>query len=76
MAAPRESVDGSVRRRRVDGSGRQKETVSNSSDISGEHGGKKDQDPNTEPRPEALQTGTFWLTRIVLLRSVSFIYCE
>lgn len=25
---------------------------------------------------QSLQTGTFWLTRIVLLRSVAFIYCE
>ena len=67
------SEDNAVRRRRVD-SRRQKETQTG--DSGGEHAADSDSGPDTEPTPGSLQTGTYWLSRIVLLRSVAFIYCE
>uniref|UniRef100_A0A8D3C447 Lipase maturation factor n=1 Tax=Scophthalmus maximus TaxID=52904 RepID=A0A8D3C447_SCOMX len=72
MAARGESPESRVRRRRLDGR-RQPETES--SDSGGEHGadtagGASD----TQAGLESLQTGTYWLSRVVLLRSVAFIY--
>uniref|UniRef100_A0A7N6ATB9 Lipase maturation factor n=1 Tax=Anabas testudineus TaxID=64144 RepID=A0A7N6ATB9_ANATE len=39
-----------------------------------EHGAKTDRDAEKGKRRVSLQTGTYWLTRIVLLRAVAFIY--
>ncbi|XP_058477806.1 lipase maturation factor 1 [Solea solea] len=68
MADSSEGAGSSVRRRRVDNK-RQTETETVDS-SSGKHGGGAD----TEQRLESLHTGSYWLTRIVLLRSVAFIY--
>lgn len=46
--------------------------------------GDVDQKPASPPTaardpvgsPARLRTGTFWLTRVVLLRALAFIYCE
>ncbi|XP_035001971.1 lipase maturation factor 1 isoform X1 [Hippoglossus stenolepis] len=65
------SEDSGVRRRRVD-SRRQKETQTG--DSGGEHAADSDSGSGTEHTPGSLQTGTYWLSRIVLLRSVAFIY--
>ncbi|XP_049419438.1 lipase maturation factor 1 [Epinephelus fuscoguttatus] len=70
MAATVDNSESSVRKRRV---------VSSKTDtqraVSGEeHGAESSEDTGKEKRLETLQTGTYWLTRIVLLRSVAFIY--
>ncbi|CAB1423907.1 unnamed protein product [Pleuronectes platessa] len=65
------SEDSGVRKRRVD-SRRQKETQTG--DSGGEHAADSDSGSGTEHTPGSLQTGTYWLSRIVLLRSVAFIY--
>ncbi|XP_060950433.1 lipase maturation factor 1 [Limanda limanda] len=65
------SEDSGVRRRRVD-SPRQKETQTG--DSGGEHAGDKDSGSDKEHTAGSLQTGSYWLSRIVLLRSVAFIY--
>lgn len=33
-------------------------------------------EPLPSEKQTQLHTGTYWLTRIILLRSISFIYCE
>lgn len=72
MAASSDSSESTVRRRRVDG----RKTETDSADSCRENGADSSRDTDTEKRRESVQTGTFWLTRIVLLRSVAFIYCE
>ncbi|XP_018541042.1 lipase maturation factor 1 isoform X2 [Lates calcarifer] len=70
MAASSDSSESTVRRRRVDG----RKTETDSADSCRENGADSSRDTDTEKRRESVQTGTFWLTRIVLLRSVAFIY--
>nr|CBN81183.1 Lipase maturation factor 1 [Dicentrarchus labrax] len=70
MAAAGDSSGSAVRRRRGDGS----KTETKCADSSGEHGAEPGEDSEKEKSPQSLQTGTYWLTRIVLLRSVAFIY--
>ncbi|XP_070846765.1 lipase maturation factor 1 [Chaetodon trifascialis] len=70
MAAASNSSGSSVRKRRVDGI----KTEAKSGDSSEDNGGDLRKDTETEKRFQSLQTGTYWLTRIVLLRSVAFIY--
>lgn len=73
MAAARDSTDGALRKRRVNSS----KTEEKHADISDGRGAKYNKDgENKETRVQSLQTGTYWLTRIVLLRSVAFIYCK
>lgn len=72
MAADGDSCSGAVRKRRVDGS----KTDPKPADSSKGHGAEPSKDTEKEKRPQSLQTGTYWLTRVVLLRSVAFIYCE
>lgn len=73
MAAVNDSNDSSVRKRRVDNS----ETEVKHADIRDERG-KKDSKygEKKDKEVQSLQTGTYWLTRIVLLRFVAFIYCK
>lgn len=73
MAAASDSNDSSVRKRRVDNS----KTEVKHADISDgrEEKDSKD-DEKKDKRVQSLQTGTYWLTRIVLLRFVAFIYCK
>ncbi|CAL8306921.1 unnamed protein product [Boreogadus saida] len=70
MAAPSESSETAVRRRRVDtiqaGSG-----LPDSKEPHDEDG---EETKHREASGCALQTGTYWLTRIVLLRATAFIY--
>ncbi|XP_054454816.1 lipase maturation factor 1 [Anoplopoma fimbria] len=70
MAAAGDSSQSSVRKRRVDS----RTTESKCADSSEEHGADNREDPEEGQRLRPLQTGTYWLTRIVLLRSVAFIY--
>ncbi|KAK9530738.1 hypothetical protein VZT92_012224 [Zoarces viviparus] len=70
MAATGGTCESSVRKRRVDG----RKTDSKCADSREEHGADSREDTEEETGPRSLQTGTFWLTRIVLLRSVAFIY--
>ncbi|KAF3704738.1 Lipase maturation factor 1 Transmembrane protein 112 [Channa argus] len=70
MAAASDSPKSSVRRRYVDS--RTAETASAKS--SKDNGPDTGRDSEKDKRPVSLQTGTYWLTRIVLLRSVAFIY--
>lgn len=72
MAAASDSGGSSVRKRRVDSS----RTETKPADSSEEHGADSSRDADKEKRLQSLQTGTYWLTRIVLLRSVAFIYCK
>uniref|UniRef100_A0A3Q4BGV8 Lipase maturation factor 1 n=1 Tax=Mola mola TaxID=94237 RepID=A0A3Q4BGV8_MOLML len=70
-SANSDSSGGSVRRRRVDGG----KTESTSADSAEEHGANSSRDTESEEKTaESLHTGTYWLTRIVLLRAVTFIY--
>ncbi|XP_022598648.1 lipase maturation factor 1 [Seriola dumerili] len=70
MAASSGSSESSVRKRRVDS----RKTEPESADSCRQHGADTSKDTETGKRPESLRTGTYWLTRIVLLRSVAFIY--
>lgn len=72
MAAAADSWESSVRRRRVDG----RKTQSKCADSSEQDAANSAEDPQEETAPQSLRTGTHWLTRIVLLRSVAFIYCK
>ena len=72
MAAPSESSESAVRRRRVD-------TIQAGSglpDSKEPHDEDREETKHREASGCALQTGTYWLTRIVLLRATAFIYCE
>lgn len=70
MAAASDSAQSSVRKRRVDS--RQTESAARGEG----HGANTDKDAEREKTFVSLQPGSYWLTRIVLLRSVAFIYCE
>ncbi|KAM7371169.1 hypothetical protein PAMP_010660 [Pampus punctatissimus] len=70
MAAAVGSTDTSVRKRRVDNS----KAETNSANSSKNNGADTGKDSEKEKKPPSLQTGTYWLTRIVLLRAVAFIY--
>uniref|UniRef100_A0A3Q3MKL7 Lipase maturation factor n=1 Tax=Labrus bergylta TaxID=56723 RepID=A0A3Q3MKL7_9LABR len=65
-ASTGDSSSSSVRKRHVGNN----KTETKSADCSEEDG----EDKEREKRLQPLQKGTYWLTRIVLLRSVSFIY--
>ncbi|XP_034414267.1 lipase maturation factor 1 isoform X1 [Cyclopterus lumpus] len=71
MAAAGDSSGSSVRKRRV-GSGKTESELADSS--GGEPGADSGEDAEEERGLPSLRTGTYWLTRIVLLRSVAFIY--
>ncbi|MEQ2311835.1 hypothetical protein AMECASPLE_024630 [Ameca splendens] len=70
MAAGAAAAESSVRRRRVDSRRTETDHVPGSS----EDGETISKDSEKEKHFVFLQPGTFWLTRIVLLRSVAFIY--
>ncbi|XP_026206704.1 lipase maturation factor 1 [Anabas testudineus] len=70
MAAASDSPQSSVRKRRV----YSRKTETESAVNEQEHGAKTDRDAEKGKRRVSLQTGTYWLTRIVLLRAVAFIY--
>nr|XP_046233279.1 lipase maturation factor 1 isoform X2 [Scatophagus argus] len=70
MAAASNAFGSSVRKRRVDGS----KTETKSADSIEDNGAEPSKDTEKGKRVESLRTGTYWLTRIVLLRSVAFIY--
>ncbi|XP_076615187.1 lipase maturation factor 1 isoform X3 [Chaetodon auriga] len=70
MATASNSSGSSVRKRRVDSN----KPETKSDDNGEDNGGDLGKDTETEKSLQALQTGTYWLTRIVLLRSVAFIY--
>ncbi|XP_029953765.1 lipase maturation factor 1 [Salarias fasciatus] len=72
MAASGESSESQVRKRRVD-SGRTEADCAPSGGRNEADPGEKGEKGRRLPEPR-LRPGTFWLTRIVLLRSVSFIY--
>lgn len=74
MAAASDSPQSSVRKRRVDS--RKTETESAVSGGANEANTDKDTEKEKEKTFASLQSGSYWLTRIVLLRSVAFIYCE
>lgn len=62
-----------VRKRRVERSRTEKKDADSSEEHAAESSSRE---PDKHTSPEPLQNGTFWLTRIVLLRSVAFIYCK
>ncbi|XP_061564352.1 lipase maturation factor 1 [Cololabis saira] len=70
MAASSVSAGSSVRKRRLDG----RRTETDSVPDSTQNGTKGSGDSDTEKQLRELQPGTYWLTRIVLLRAVAFIY--
>lgn len=72
MAAVADGPQSSVRKRRGDS----RKTETNRVDSRENDGAKTDGDPEKERNPVSLRTGTFWLTRVVLLRAVAFIYRE
>ncbi|KAF3853224.1 hypothetical protein F7725_013912 [Dissostichus mawsoni] len=70
MAATGDSSGSSVRKRHVEGRNPEPERKE-----SGEkHGEEPGEEPEKDRRPQSLHPGTFWLTRVVLLRSVACIY--
>ncbi|KAM9832445.1 lipase maturation factor 1 [Neosynchiropus ocellatus] len=70
MAPPGEREETSVRKRRVASS----KTGTNSAKDGVEETNNQVKDELKEKRQPTLRRGTYWLTRIVLLRSVAFIY--
>lgn len=62
-----------VRKRRVESSRTEKKAADSSEEHAAESSSRE---PDKHTSPEPLHNGTFWLTRIVLLRSVAFIYCK
>ncbi|XP_076025740.1 lipase maturation factor 1 [Genypterus blacodes] len=70
MADTGQSVKHSVRKRRVESQGTEKSTGDNEN----KDGEKTNEAPEKEKKLLSLQPGTYWLTRIVLLRSIAFIY--
>lgn len=68
MAAVSDSYSSSVRKRRFDRS------KAETTDRSEGHITDGSTDTEKEKRLQSVRTGTYWLTRIVLLRSVAFIY--
>uniref|UniRef100_A0A3B4B5B4 Uncharacterized protein n=1 Tax=Periophthalmus magnuspinnatus TaxID=409849 RepID=A0A3B4B5B4_9GOBI len=77
MAVREDSAESSaVRRRRVDPSGTG-HTETSTGDSERRDGTEDSGGAGTEDKKlRSLQPGTYWLTRIVLLRAVAFIYCE
>lgn len=73
MAAAADSTDTGVRKRRVDSS-KTEEKHADTSDGRGAKDSKHEE--KKEESFQSLHTGSYWLTRIVLLRSVAFIYCK
>lgn len=74
MATSSDSAESSVRRRRVDIKKTERDAAD--ADSCKDHGSEATEDTKTGKRPGSLQTGTYWLTRIVLLRFTAFIYCK
>uniref|UniRef100_A0A1A7XB97 Lipase maturation factor n=1 Tax=Iconisemion striatum TaxID=60296 RepID=A0A1A7XB97_9TELE len=70
MATISGSPESTVRKRHVDSRRTETDNVPSST----ENGAKDNRDPDKETELESLQPGTFWLTRVVLLRAVAFIY--
>ncbi|XP_068610633.1 lipase maturation factor 1 [Brachionichthys hirsutus] len=70
MAATGNPSGSSVRKRRVADS----ETDTNAADSRDEHETASGREAGKGRRVRALRTGTYWLTRVVLLRAVAFIY--
>ncbi|XP_073345914.1 lipase maturation factor 1 [Pagrus major] len=70
MAATSDSSGSSVRKRRVD-SGK---TETKCADSGEENEADSSKDTEKEKKLQRLHTGTYWLTRVVLLRSVACIY--
>ncbi|XP_028991442.2 lipase maturation factor 1 isoform X2 [Betta splendens] len=70
MATVSDIPQSALRKRRVDG----RKTETESAAVDDEHGANTDKDTEKQRGRVSLQTGTYWLTRIVLLRSVAFIY--
>ncbi|XP_033988773.1 LOW QUALITY PROTEIN: lipase maturation factor 1 [Trematomus bernacchii] len=70
MAATGDSSGSSVRKRHIEGRNPEPER-----EESGEkHGEEPGEEPEKDRRPQSLHPGTFWLTRVVLLRSLACIY--
>ncbi|XP_047466015.1 lipase maturation factor 1 [Mugil cephalus] len=70
MAAGGETSESSVRKRRVD----TKKTETHSAPGGTDNGANTGRDTEKGKRLRSLQPGTYWLTRVVLLRAVAFIY--
>lgn len=70
MAAAGDSYGSSVRKRRLDSS----KAETKATDSREGHVTDASTDTKKERIRQSVQTGTYWLTRIVLLRSVAFIY--
>ncbi|XP_061910947.1 lipase maturation factor 1 isoform X1 [Entelurus aequoreus] len=70
MAASADNSGASVRRRRLEGG----LTEAKFADGSKKDATNTDETADKEKKLQTLQTGSFWLTRIVLLRSIAFIY--
>lgn len=74
MATPRESSefrDSTLRRRHIG--------ETSSSAKQSDHGNSETEQQNEKydkKEKVRLGTGTYWITRIVLLRAVAFVYCE
>ncbi|KAM3859979.1 lipase maturation factor 1 [Diretmus argenteus] len=71
MAAARDSSETSVRKRRL---GKTETTDNISTDGGREDGESESEREEKEKASRSLRTGTYWLTRIVLLRAIAFIY--
>lgn len=71
MAAATDSSENSVRKRRVYSSKTQSEAEADGSKDNTENSSK---DTGKDKRLGSVRPGTYWLTRVVLLRSVAFIY--
>lgn len=72
MAATGDGSESTVRKRRLGGG----KTETKCAGSSGEDGAKPSEEPETERSLPPVHAGTHWLTRVVLLRSVAFIYRE
>ena len=68
MANTDSAMDSELRKRRATTSEKDEGAVAHASGISEQ---KRHRNPG-----KPLQSGTFWLTRIVFTRSLGFIYCE
>ncbi|XP_061823254.1 lipase maturation factor 1 [Nerophis lumbriciformis] len=70
MAASADKSGSSVRRRRLEGG----LTEAKFADGSKQDATNTEETADKEKKLQTLETGSFWLTRIVLLRSIAFIY--
>ncbi|KAK7918741.1 hypothetical protein WMY93_010025 [Mugilogobius chulae] len=69
------SSSSTVRRRRVEPSGTESHSAGNSEPKDGPEDSSSDPEKEKEKRKvHSLRPGTYWLTRILLLRAVAFIY--